>query len=99
MLTKWETILVPCKACEGHGGCYTVVSCLSDDVLKESSIVFRERNLVGDRKLYYLCRFGDFFFFFGLCGNAAGIWSTVMAFKFIRMLIKWRLLQEVLREA
>lgn len=97
MLTKWETILVPCKVCEGHGGCYAVISSLSDDVLKESSIVFRgiiKRKVLGDGKLYYLCKFGDFFYY--LCGNAAGKQSTVMACKFIRMSIKWRLLQEVL---
>ena len=64
MLTKWETILVPCKQCEGHGGCYTDISSLSDDVLKGSSVVFRgiiQRNLVGDGKLHYLGKFGGFF--------------------------------------
>lgn len=64
MLTKWETVLFPCKECEGHGGCYTIRSSLSDDVLNGSSTVFRciiKRNLVGDGKAYYLCKCWGFF--------------------------------------
>lgn len=60
MLAKWETILVFSKGCAGHGGCYTAVSSLSDDVLEGSSIAFRsiiKRNLVGDGTLHHLCKF------------------------------------------